>query len=97
LPILEDILQQIWNLATHEDPVTPIIIAQTRRRLAKLCHKPGRVSVVGVLSVAGADDLSKELMSMNVSINMLPKETVEVDYPGKISELTQLFRMNVTI
>ncbi|TPP39650.1 hypothetical protein FGIG_00149 [Fasciola gigantica] len=77
LPILEDILHQIWTLASHTDPVTPIIIAHSRRALARLCHKPGRVSIVGVLSVSGAEDLSKELLSMNIAINVQPRETRE--------------------
>lgn len=77
MPVLEGVLQHIWTLATDADPVTPIIIAQSRRALGRLCHKPGRVSIVGVLRIAGAEELSKELLSMNLAINVQTTEAGE--------------------
>ncbi|KAF7247563.1 hypothetical protein EG68_09889 [Paragonimus skrjabini miyazakii] len=72
LGTLEQILVQIWQLALESDPITPILITHNRHTLARLCHKPGRVSVVGVLSVAGAEQTAKQLLALNTGVN-LPK------------------------
>ncbi|KAF5400491.1 hypothetical protein PHET_05920 [Paragonimus heterotremus] len=75
LGTLEQILVQIWQLALESDPITPILITHNRHTLARLCHKPGRVSVVGVLSVAGAEQTAKQLLALNSAVN-LPKSII---------------------
>ncbi|CAL8100669.1 unnamed protein product [Calicophoron daubneyi] len=69
-PILEQILLEIWKLACESDPITPILITHSRRKLGYLCHKPGRVSVVGVISVAGAENFAADLLALNTGINL---------------------------
>ncbi|KAF8565517.1 hypothetical protein P879_08035 [Paragonimus westermani] len=70
LGTLEQILVQIWQLSLESDPITPILITHNRYTLARLCHKPGRVSVVGVLSVAGAEQTAKQLLALNTGVNL---------------------------
>lgn len=70
---LVTVLNKIWLLTQHTDPITPILItAHRRRKLGNLCHKPGGVSVVGVISIAGAEDVATELLQLKSGINHLP-------------------------
>lgn len=40
----------------------PVMLAFKRRYLQKLCHKGAPVSCVGVINVAGAEDIAKTII-----------------------------------
>ncbi|KAH8851769.1 SECIS binding protein 2 [Schistosoma japonicum] len=67
---LEKLLCQIWKLAGEYDPPVPIIITHSRKGLARLCHKPRVVSVVGVINADGAYEIEKELLNLKSGVNL---------------------------
>ncbi|KAK4473993.1 hypothetical protein MN116_003310 [Schistosoma mekongi] len=67
---LEKLLCQIWKLAGEYDPPVPIIITHTRKELARLCHKPGVVSVIGIINADGAYEIEKELLDLKSGVNL---------------------------
>ncbi|CAH8448564.1 unnamed protein product [Dicrocoelium dendriticum] len=75
LPILERIIIQIWELARATDPPASILIAHNRHKLAHLCHKPGRVCVIGVISFAGAEQTGDELLSIRSAVRFSSTHT----------------------
>ncbi|KAG5454354.1 Selenocysteine insertion sequence-binding protein 2 [Clonorchis sinensis] len=71
LSALENILDQIWHLATEDaERPTPILLTHTRRFLGYLSHKSCRVSVIGILSDAGAESIMQNLLALKTGINL---------------------------
>ncbi|CAH8462105.1 unnamed protein product [Heterobilharzia americana] len=70
LTALEEKLCQIWRLADEYEPPVPILVSHTRRKLARLCHKPSFVSIVGIINADGAYEVERKLLDMKAGVNL---------------------------
>lgn len=67
-------LKQAVDMAREQG--CPVVKAFKRRQLQKLCHKGSLVSCVGVINVAGAEDIAKSVAEQylkelsNIGINV---------------------------
>ncbi|CAI2724360.1 unnamed protein product [Schistosoma spindalis] len=88
LSALEKVLCQIWELAKECDPPVPIIITHTRKKLARLCHKPRLVSVVGIINADGAYEVEKKLLDMESGVNLRCTASLGAAQINTVNELT---------